>query len=82
LYDLLASGPPFRGACLNDILQAHQSMEAIPLNRKPLGVPEEPAALVAKMMAKEPERRFQRPKDAAQALTPFFKKGDLAYKNP
>ena len=29
--------------------------------------------MVAKMMAKEPERRFQEPKDVAQALAPFFK---------
>ena len=40
------------------------------------------AALVGKMMAKEPERRFQEPKEVAQALTPFFKKGDLAFKSP
>jgi formylglycine-generating enzyme required for sulfatase activity len=36
-------------------------------------VPVELAALVAKMMAKEPERRFQEPKEVAQALAPFFK---------
>ena len=38
-------------------------------------MPAELAALVAKMMAKDPARRFQTPGEVAQALTPFFKKG-------
>ena len=38
-------------------------------------MPIELAAVVGKMMAKEPERRFQEPKQVAQALMPFFKKG-------
>ena len=33
--------------------------------------------MVAKMMAKEPERRFQTPAEVAQALMPFFKQGRL-----
>ena len=37
-------------------------------------VPAELAALVAKMMAKDPERRFQTPDEVAKALPPFFKK--------
>jgi hypothetical protein len=32
------------------------------------------ASLVAKMMAKEPGRRFQAPAEIATALAPFFKK--------
>ena len=53
--------------------QAHHSMDATPLNLVRPEVPVELAALVAKMMAKEPERRFQTPEEVAQALTPFFK---------
>ncbi len=82
LYYLLTGGPPFQGDSLYDILQAHHSMEAMPLNLKRPEVPVELAALVAKMMAKEPQRRFQEPKDVAQALTPFFKKGDVAFQSP
>ena len=82
LYYLLTGGPPFQGASLYDILQAHHSMDAKPLNLARPEVPIELAALVAKMMAKEPERRFQQPKEVAQALTPFFKKGDAAFKSP
>ena len=75
LYYLLTGGPPFQGTSLYDILQAHHSMEATPLNLVRPEVPVELAALVAKMMAKEPERRFQEPKEVAQALKPFFKTG-------
>jgi serine/threonine protein kinase len=82
LYYLLAGSPPFEGECLYDVLQAHHSMEAMPLNLKRPEVPVELAALVAKMMAKEPERRFQQPKEVAQALIRFFKKGELAFINP
>jgi serine/threonine protein kinase len=78
LYYLLTGGPPFQGTSLYDILQAHHSMDAKPLNLARPDVPVELAALVAKMMAKEPERRFQEPKEVAQALTPFFKKGSVA----
>jgi serine/threonine protein kinase len=77
LYYLLTGGPPFQGTSLYDILQAHHSMDAKPLNLARPEVPVELAALVAKMMAKEPERRFQEPREIAQALTPFFKKGSV-----
>jgi serine/threonine protein kinase len=48
LYYLLTGGPPFRGASLYDILQAHHSMDARPLNMARPEVPVELAALVAK----------------------------------
>jgi hypothetical protein len=53
-------------------------MDAAPLNLVRPEVPVEVAAIVAKMMAKEPGRRFQEPKEVAQALKPFFKSGDVA----
>ncbi len=81
-YYLLTGGPPFQGASLYDILQAHHSVDAKPLNLARPDVPVELAALVAKMMAKEPERRFQEPKGVAQALIPFFKKGVAPFKSP
>ena len=72
-YYLLTGRPPFRGDSLWDLYQAHFSMDAMPLNLVRPEVPAELAALVAKMMAKEPELRFQEPKEVAQALLPFFK---------
>ena len=77
-YYLLTGGPPFRGDHLWDLYQAHFSMEAGPLNLVRPEVPVELAAVVAKMMAKEPGRRFQTPGEVAQVLTPFFKKGNVA----
>ncbi len=38
-------------------------------------VPAELAALVGRMMSKDPRRRFQTPREAADALRPFFKGG-------
>jgi serine/threonine protein kinase/formylglycine-generating enzyme required for sulfatase activity len=73
LYFLLAGRAPFKGKSLFEILQAHQSMEAKPLNLERIEVPKEVAAIVAKMMAKDPTKRFQQPKDVAQALAPFFR---------
>ena len=75
LYYLLTAGPPFQAASLYDLLQAHFSMNAPPLNLARPEVPVELAALVGKMMAKEPGRRFQTPNEVAAALRPFFKSG-------
>ena len=62
------------------MFQAHISRDADPLNLVRPEVPAELAALVAKMMAKDPARRFQTPGEVAEALTPFFKKGNAAFK--
>ena len=80
LYYLLSGSPPFPAATLYDLLQAHHSMDARLLNFVRPEVPVELAALVAKMMAKDPDRRFQTPAAVAQALTPFFKKGTATVK--
>ena len=77
-YYLLTGHPPFEGASLYDVLQRTIRGKRWPVNLDRPEVPVELAALVAKMMAKEPDRRFQEPKEVAQALTPFFKKGDGA----
>jgi serine/threonine protein kinase len=82
LYYLLTGRPPFKANSLYDTYQAHISRAADPLNLVRTEVPSELAALVAKMMAKDPGRRFQTPGEVAQALTPFFKKGNAAFKSP
>ncbi len=53
--------------------QAHISRDAEPLNLIRPEVPAELAALVAKLMAKDPKRRFQTPGEAAEALRPFLR---------
>jgi serine/threonine protein kinase len=77
LYYLLTGGPPFQATSLYDLLQAHHSMDAMPLNLARPEVPVELAALVGKMMAKEPVRRFQEPREVSQVLTQFFKKWSI-----
>jgi len=73
LYYLLTGAPPFRGKSLYEILQAHQSMEARPLNLARPEVPIELATVVRKMMAKDAAKRYQTPIEVAQALAPFIK---------
>jgi len=80
LYYLLSGRPPFPAMTLYDLLQAHHSMDARLLNFVRPEVPAELAALVAKMMAKDPNRRFQTPAGVAQALTPFFKRAPAPVK--
>ena len=67
LYCLLTGHPPFDAPSLYELLQAHHSMDAQPLNGVRPDVPVELAALVAKMMAKAPQDRFQTPLQVAQA---------------
>ena len=81
LYYLLTGRPPFKANSLYDIYQAHISREADPLNFVRPEVPSELAALVAKMMAKDPTRRFQTPGEVAEALKPFFRRGSLELKS-
>ncbi len=80
LYYLLSGGPPFRGVSLYDLFQAHHSIDAKLLNFIRNEVPTDLAALVAKMMAKDPDRRFRTPGDVADALAPFTKKGGVTLK--
>ena len=72
-YYLLTGGPPFRGETLWDVYQAHFSMDAGPLDLVRPEISVELAALVAKMMAKDPDQRFATPGAVAQALTPFLR---------
>ncbi len=78
LYYLLKGGPPFQGSSLFEVLQSHQSKEARPLDLVRADVPAELTAVVARMMAKEPENRFQTSAEVARALAPFFKGGKTA----
>ena len=78
LYYLLAGRPPFQANSLYDIYQAHISQDASPLNLVRPEVPTELAALVAKMMAKDPARRFQTPGEVAAALITVLQDGSFA----
>jgi serine/threonine protein kinase len=75
LYFLLTGGPPFAGENTYDILLAHRSLNALPVNEIRLEIPEALAAVVARMMAKDPAQRYQKPGDVVEALAPFVRTG-------
>ena len=74
LYYLLSGRTPFPRTNVLAVMLAHRMMSATPLNELRADVPAELAAVVAKMMEKAPENRFQTPDEVAKALAPFFKK--------
>ncbi len=82
LYFLLTGAPPFAGASIYAILKAHESTEATPLHQKRAGIPAELSAVAARLMAKGPARRFQKPIDVAKALAPFIKPGSVPPPEP
>ena len=73
LYYLISGHPPFEAPSLFILLHAHQYITVRPLNEERPEVPPELAAVVGKMMAKDPAKRYQRPADVAAALAPFVK---------
>jgi hypothetical protein len=75
LYFLLSGAPPFQGKSVMEILQGHLLQEPPSVNLRREDVPAELAAVVAKMLAKEPAQRYQKPIEVAQALVPFVKAG-------
>ncbi len=73
LFHLLAGRPPLEGGNLTQKLAAHLTGK-LPLEEVPASVPAELRAVLAKMVAKEPARRYQTPGEVAAALVPFLKK--------
>jgi hypothetical protein len=70
-YFLLAGRPPFEGKAIGEKLLSHLTKEPTPLRTLRPEVPEELAAVVAKMMAKDREQRYQSPAAVAVALAPW-----------
>jgi hypothetical protein len=73
LYALLAGRPPFVEDTMVKLVLAHLEKEPRPLHEVRPDVPAGLSAVVAKMLAKDPAQRYQRPVEAAQALVPFVK---------
>lgn len=70
MYHLLAGHPPFPGPT-SQVLLAHLHQMPMPLHEVRPDVPEELAALVSRMMAKEPDDRIQTAGEVAKLLIPF-----------
>jgi hypothetical protein len=75
LYCLLAGRPPFRAETAVLTILAHLDKPPQPLPELRPEVPAELWAVVAKMLAKDPAQRYQKPAEVAQALLPFCKAG-------
>ncbi len=71
--------PPFQTRSPFHTYQSQISHDADLLNFVRPEVSAELAAVVAKMMAKDPDRRFQTPKDVSQALKPMFRTGGVSF---
>src|SRR5207249_3306222 len=68
---LLTGKVPFAGGTSLEKLVRHGSEVAAPVNEVRTEIPAEVAAIVAKLIAKKPEERFQTPAELVTALAPF-----------
>ena len=72
LYFLLAGHPPYPAGTVSQKLVWHRTKAPTPIRQIRREVSEELAAIVAKMMAKDPQQRYQTPADVAAALQPWI----------
>lgn len=88
LYFALTGRPPFPGGTAKDKIQRHRKEEPAPLRQLNPGIPERFAALVEKMMAKDPNERYASAADVREALLewataepalPMDQSGDVSY---
>ncbi|MCG8653610.1 MAG: serine/threonine protein kinase, partial [Pirellulales bacterium] len=71
LYFLLAGRPPFADGNVLHKLKSHAHADPESLQTLREDIPADLAAVVSKMIAKDPDDRFQTPADVAKALEPF-----------
>ena len=68
---LLTGETPFAADSVVEKLKAHVEQERPALNERRDDVPRELADVISRMMAKEPDDRFQTPAEVSAALAPF-----------
>ena len=73
-YFLLTGRVVFPGGTAVEKMRRHQSEEPVPVNLLRKDAPPEAVAVIAKLMAKRPQQRYQLPQEAAQALAAHAKK--------
>ena len=71
LYFLLTGRPPHAGTTLLAKLMAHATVEPKAVEDVRVDVPAELAEVVRRLLAKDPNARFQTPAEVADALAPF-----------
>ncbi|QEF96869.1 Serine/threonine-protein kinase PrkC [Stieleria maiorica] len=75
LYHMLAGHPPFSGS-IGELVLAHTHTAPPAIDHVRPEVPGQLAGVVTRMLAKDPDQRYQTPAQAADALRPFALKGD------
>jgi serine/threonine protein kinase len=75
LFALLTGRPPFVEDTAVKLVLAHIGQQPAPVRELRPDVPPKLSAVVAKMLAKDPAERFQRPIEVAEALVPFIEPG-------
>jgi serine/threonine protein kinase len=70
-YFLLTGKPPFPEGNVSQKLIAHQTRQPVSVRLLRPGVPEGVAAVLERMMMKDPAARYQTPAELAGALAPF-----------
>jgi serine/threonine protein kinase/WD40 repeat protein len=73
LYYLLTGHAPFPAGSAGEKLQAHLQQTPRPLHEVRPDVPVALAAVVDRMLAKDPAERYQKPADVAEALAQWIK---------
>jgi serine/threonine protein kinase len=81
-YYLLTGRVPFPGGTMLEKLVRHGVKEPAPVERLRSDVPIEVAAIVRKLMAKDPAARFQTPAELSAALTPFAVSRPMSWSDP
>ena len=76
-YTLASGRAPFQGNTSQKLI-AHQTVMPTSLAEVVPGFPPGLAAVVAKMMAKKPDDRYQTPAEVAQALAPWVHRDDTS----
>jgi hypothetical protein len=78
LYHLLTGRPPFVEPTAMQTVLAHVNQRALPPHELRSVVPPELSAVVARMLEKEPIRRYQTPREVADALARFCESGEAS----
>jgi WD40 repeat protein/serine/threonine protein kinase len=78
LYYLLTGRPPFTGAMLTEVLLKHQMEAPKTLAERGVEAPDEVQAVLDRMMAKDPDDRYQTPAEVVEELAPFCREGRLS----
>jgi eukaryotic-like serine/threonine-protein kinase len=81
-YYLLTGYAPFSGGGTIDKLIRHNTVPAPAVTTRRPDVPPDVAGMVARLLAKSPEQRFQTPAELAEALTPFSASGPVNWAAP